>query len=96
MTTAAAWQLDESEVREELEERRRRAEEFAKQRDQVGAFWRVAFPDLIDARIEMPQFRHMNLEERIAEQLADTDTQIVRLIAHPGIFLLGNYSNSVQ
>jgi len=95
MTTSDAWQIYESEVRAELEARHRQAEKHAEEQKQARIFWRTHFPDLVDVRIELPQFREMNLEDRISECFADADPHLMRLIT-AGTFLPGNYSNGVR
>ncbi len=94
MTTAEAWQRYEAPVRSEIEASRQQAEHHRQMQAWVRQFWEQHFPDIVGNRIEVPQFREMNLEHRITEVLADTDPQIVRLIAELGA--PGNYSNRVR
>jgi hypothetical protein len=61
---------------------------------QVKQFWELHFPDLMSIRIEMPLFREMGLEKRIAEVLADADPEIVRMMAD--VSIPGQYSNTVR
>ena len=94
LSTADAWKQFEADIIAENEARRKKAEQYQYQQQQVHQFWELHFPDLMRMRIEMPLFREMDLEQRIAEVLADADPQIVRMMAE--VRLPGNYSLTVE
>ncbi|MCI0708990.1 MAG: hypothetical protein L0154_02400 [Chloroflexi bacterium] len=94
LSTAEAWQQFEDDIHAENEARRKKTEQHQLMQRQVRQFWELYFPDLMDIRIEMPLFREMGLEERIAEVLADADPAIVRMMAE--VYIPGMYSNSVR
>jgi hypothetical protein len=97
-TTVDAWRNFEDVVIEQLAtERKRQDEEQARllmMHEQVQVFWRQYCADLEGMRIERPDFKRLNLAERLADVLADSDPQIVEAIAKLG--LPGKFSNSVH
>lgn len=96
LSTAEAWQRFQADVLAENEEKRLQSERHWRMMDVVRQFWEYHFPDLIDMRIEMPQFQELGLEARIREVLADADPDIVRMMVElPANHLPGLYSNSV-
>ncbi len=84
MTSSEAWKRYEGTVRGEIEAQRKAAEIFTKKCQIVDQFWWQYFPQLMERRIEMPEFRLLNLEQEIVAVLADTDPEIVRMIVEIG------------
>ena len=98
IATADVWQRLEMVARAEIdEEHRRNQERWAKHKlmsEQAQVFWQQHFAYLEDERIEKVVFKEIQLGEKLADILADTDPEIVAAIAEVG--LPGNFSNSVR
>jgi hypothetical protein len=95
--TADAWRDFAGPVMADLEAERRRVEEQSRQNaivlKMIRKFWLDHFSDVGQQRIEKPDFRAFDLENRIREALADADPQIVEGVIQFG--LPGYFSNSV-
>ena len=94
MQTTDAWIQYEPLVQADLLEEQAKAQRCEEEAEIVREFWRTHFPDFLEARIEMPDFKGLRLGDRVAEVLADTDPEIVRMLTEFPI--PGNYSNSVR
>lgn len=85
LTTKQAWDENAAMVRAKIERERieyqARVEQHHQMQEQIKEVWQAFFPDLMNMTIEMPQFREMKLEERIADVLTDIDPQIVEAMA---------------
>jgi len=97
MKTVDAWRDHAGIVIADLEAEKRRVQEQARQNaivlKMIRNFWHDHFSDLGQQRIEKPDFRALQLADRIREALADADPQIVEGIIQFG--LPGYFSNSV-
>ncbi len=95
--TADAWRQYADSVRADMEAERQRNKERAKENAILGElirhFWEDRFSDLDRRRIERPEFKALQLADRIQNALADADPRVVEAIIQFG--LPGHFSNSV-
>ena len=98
MPTAEAWRRYEKAVRAQLAEEEKQAEAIHIQHEDwrklTREFWLHHFSDVAGQRLEMLDFKLLNIGERLEEALLDTDPEIVKAIAEVGF--PGKFSNTVR
>ncbi len=98
ITTAEAWQRFEALTYQKIaEEQHQQAEleaRYARMRTYTHAIWKTYFGDLHGMKIEQPQFKALNVEQRLRQCLLDADPEAVAAMTQIG--LPGVFSNSVR
>jgi hypothetical protein len=88
-TTQAAWKQYQGIVAAELHQEQVEAEErrirHSAMRERVQRFYDQHFADLPRDKIEMPQLREFNVENRLKEALLDADPELVTALAEVGL-----------
>jgi len=96
--TLEAWKRFEALTHQQIAEERRlsaaRTALYDRMYEQARQFWYAHFPDLQKTQIELPQYQELRLEQRLTALLADTDPEVVEVVAK--VSLPGNFSNSVR
>jgi hypothetical protein len=88
-TTKEVWKKYQGEVATKLYQQQAEAEErrirHSIMRDRVQSFYDLHFADLPCDKMEMPQFREFNVENRLREVLLDADPELVTALAEVGL-----------
>lgn len=98
MTTESIWAQHKLRVLALIDEENRIRDErqriINRQWQLAKTFWSQHFADTAHQKIEVPQFKELEIEARLRERLLDTDPEIVEAIASVGV--PGFFSNSVE
>jgi hypothetical protein len=88
-TTNEVWKKYQGEVSARLYQQQAEAKErrirHSIMRDRVQSFYDLHFADLPRDKMEMPQFREFNVENRLREVLLDADPELVTAMAEVGL-----------
>lgn len=98
LSTKTIWSDHESRVRAQIQaetyQYHKEAMIVGEHRQLAAQCWQQHFQDMIDKRIEAPQFEEWHLENRLRQVLLDADPLTVQAIASVG--LPADFSNSVK
>jgi hypothetical protein len=88
-TTQEVWKKYQGEVATKLYQQQAEADErrirHSIMRERVQSFYDLHFADLPRDKMEMPQFRESNVENRLREVLLDADPELITALAEVGL-----------